>query len=76
MNQRIPKIRQIQRNKIADTFLNSVSGLLKEVHHSVQASVQQLQCVIRIEVSVLVSEDSSAFSEPIFLERSKQFVLS
>ena len=41
-NHRILMIRQIQRNKICDTLVKSVNGLMKEVHLSVQASVHLL----------------------------------
>ena len=68
-------MRQIQRNKISDTFVKSVNGLLKEVHLSVHASVQQLQCVRRIGVSVLVPKDSSAFTEAIVSGKVKAIVL-
>ena len=70
-NQRILKIQQIQRNKIFDTLVKPINGLLKKVHHSVEASVHLLQCLKRFTISVLVPEDSSAFSEAILLERSK-----
>ena len=66
------KIRKIQRNKIYDAFVKSVNVLLKEVHLSVHASVQQLQCVRRTGVSVLVPEDFSALPLIIFNQCPKQ----
>ena len=71
MNQHILKMRQIQRNKIYDTLVKFVNGLLKEVYLSVQASVHLLQCFKWFNVSVLVSKDSSAFTKAILMERSK-----
>ena len=63
MNQQLLEIKANTKKQNIQCNSEFVIGLLKETHVSVHASIKTTSMFHRIEVSVLVTEDSSAFSK-------------